>query len=213
MACAVAVVIAILAILTTRRLKKVPTSTTQNLVELIVSSLNNFVVGIIGPKGEKYTPFIGTLFIYILCMNLLGLIPTLRSPTSSINITLSLALIVFVTYNVAGIMETGFRRWFRHLLGDPIWLAPLMFPIHLVGEFARPLSLSIRLYGNIFGEETILAVLAGMSILIIPYVVAIPLQFPMMLFAVFTSFIQALVFSTLTTIYISIAVSTHEEGH
>jgi F-type H+-transporting ATPase subunit a len=86
-----------------------------------------------------------------------------------------------------------------------------MFPIHVIGELARPISLGIRLYGNIFGEETILAVLAGMTIVFVPYFVAIPTQFPMMLFAIFTSFVQALVFSTLTAIYISIAVSNHAE--
>jgi F-type H+-transporting ATPase subunit a len=211
MASIVIVVISSLAYISTRRLEKIPSTGLQGFMEQVVASLNHYVVNILGPKGEKYTPFIGTLFIYILCMNLLGLIPLFKSPTSNLTITLSLAIVVFVFYNYAGIRETGFKSWFKHLLGEPIWLAPLMFPIHLIGELARPLSLSIRLYGNVFGEETILAVLAGMSIIIIPYVAAIPFQFPMMLFAIFTSFIQALVFTTLTTIYISMAVSSAHE--
>lgn len=207
----VIVALSVLSFISTRRLQVIPTSKRQSFVELIVSSLNNYVVGIIGPKGEKYTSFIGTLFLYIITMNLLGLVPLFKSPTSNLSITFSLSLTVFVFYNVAGIRETGFKKWAKHMIGEPLWLAPLMLPIHIIGELARPLSLAIRLYGNIFGEETILAVLAGMTIVIVPYFIAIPTQFPMMLFAIFTSFVQALVFSTLTAIYISIAVTNHDE--
>lgn len=211
MASVVIVALSVLSFIATRKLEKIPTSRTQNFAEQIVASLNHFTIGIIGPKGEKYTPFVGTLFIYILCMNLLGLIPGFKSPTGSLTITLSLSITVFIFYNYVGIRETGIKPWLKHLIGEPVWLAPLMFPIHVIGELARPVSLGIRLYGNIFGEETILAVLAGMTIVIVPYVVAVPTQFPMMLFAIFTSFVQALVFSTLTAIYISIAISNHEE--
>lgn len=206
----VAVGLALFAIISTRKLEKVPTSKRQTFLELVVLSLNNFVVDAIGPGGEKYTPFVGTLFIYILCMNLLGLIPMFKSPTSNLSITAALAVIVFVFYNYAGIREAGIEAWFKHLLGEPIWLAPLMFPIHVIGELARPLSLSIRLYGNIFGEETIIAILASM-IFIIPHKVGFPTHFPMLLFAIFTGFVQALVFSVLTCIYISIAISAHHE--
>ncbi len=215
----VIVVLAVVSILGTRRLSKIPTTRSQGMLELIVSSLNNFVVGIIGPGGEKYTPFIGTLFIYILTMNLLGLVPGFKAPTSGLSITVALALIVFAMYNYYGIKESGFVPYMKHLIGEPLWLAPLMFPIHVIGELARPLSLSIRLFGNVFGEETILVILAGMSFALIKYhgipVVTVPVQFPLMVFAVFTSFVQALVFSMLTTIYISIAVAGHEEhaGH
>jgi F-type H+-transporting ATPase subunit a len=211
MSAMVAFVLAILAVVATRRLQKVQVSNKQAFVELIVESLNNFVKGIIGPKGEKYTPFIGTIFIYILAMNLLGLIPGFKSPTSGLSITVPLAIVVFIVYNAAGIRETGLIPYLKHLAGEPIWLAPLMFPIHLIGELARPLSLSIRLFGNIFGEETVLVIMAGFSFVIIRWVVAIPTQFPMTLFALFTAFVQALVFSMLSTIYISIAVAGHEE--
>jgi len=206
----VIIALGLFAILSTRRLERIPTARGQSLVELIVESLNNFVVGIIGPKGEKYTSFIGTLFIYILAMNLLGLVPGFKSPTSGLSITVSLAVVVFIVYNAAGILETGFIPYVKHLAGEPLWLAPLMLPIHLIGELARPLSLSIRLFGNIFGEETVIAILAGMSFVIIPRLVAIPYQFPMMLFGMFTAFIQALVFSMLSAIYISVAVAGHE---
>lgn len=207
----VAIGLAFFGILSTRRLEKIPTRRIQSVAEFVVQSLDNFVVGIIGPKGRTYTPFIGSLFLYILTMNLLGLVPLFKSPTSSLSITVPLALIVFVVYNYAGIREVGLVPYLKHLAGEPIWLAPLMLPIHIIGELARPLSLSIRLFGNIFGEETVLAILAGLTFVIIPYVVAIPTQFPMMLFAIFTSFVQALVFTMLTTIYISVAIANHEE--
>lgn len=211
MSALVIVVLAAFSVLATRRLATIPSSRLQNLVELVVSSLNDFVVGIIGPKGEKYTPFVGTLFIYILAMNLLGLVPGFKAPTSGLSITIGLAIVVFVVYNVAGVREVGVGPYLKHLAGEPIWLAWLMLPIHIIGELARPLSLSVRLFGNIFGEETVLMILAGMTYVIIPYVVAIPTQFPIMLFDVFIAFVQALVFSMLTAIYISVAITGHEE--
>ena len=212
----VMLILTVISVLGTRRLRKIPETTGQGLIELIVSSLNNFVVGIIGPGGEKYVPFIGTIFIYILSMNLLGLIPGFKAPTSNLSITIAMALVVFVMYNYYGIRAVGVRKYLMHLVGEPIWLFPLMLPIHIIGELARPLSLSIRLFGNIFGEETILVILAGMSLAIIRYhgipVLALPFQFPMMLFAVFTSFVQAMIFAVLSAIYISIAVSHEEHG-
>lgn len=203
--------LSIFAITVTRKLQRVPGSHAQTLVELAVQSLNNYVAGIIGPGGEKYTPFVGTLFIYILVMNLLGNIPFFKSPTSNLSITAALAIVVFVYYHYAGIREAGFKNWIMHFVGEPLWLAPLMFPIHVIGEFARPVSLSLRLFGNIFGEETVVAVLAGMSIVVIKHFIVIPFQWPMMLFGIFTAFVQALVFATLTAIYIAIAVERHAE--
>lgn len=211
MACIVMIALALFAISSTRRLEKIPTTRRQNLVELIVEGLNNFTVDIIGPEGREYTPFIGSLFIFILCANLLGLFPGLKSPTSSLSITVSLALIVFVAYNVIGIRKAGVKRYLKHLIGEPVWLAPLMFPIHVIGELARPLSLSVRLFGNMFGEEMVLAILASLTLVIVPYLIAIPTQFPIMLFDVFISFVQAMVFSMLSAIYISLALEAAEE--
>ncbi len=211
----VIILLTIFSVVATWKLQRIPESRFQNGVEFVVSALNNFISGIVGPGGEKYTPFVGTIFVYVLTMNLIGLVPGLKAPTSGLSITIAMALVVFVMYNFYGIRQTGFKRWFMHLLGEPLWLAPLMFPIHVIGELARPLSLSIRLFGNIFGEETILVILAGMSVVFLRIheipVLALPTQFPMMVFAVFTSFVQALVFAMLTAIYIAIAVAGHEE--
>jgi F-type H+-transporting ATPase subunit a len=211
----VIILLAAFAVFATRRLTKLPTTKLQGFVELIVSALNGFIASIIGPGAEKYTAFVGTIFIYVLTMNLLGLVPGLKAPTSGLSITIALALVVFVMYNYYGIRQVGALKYLKHLLGEPLWLAPLMLPVHIIGELARPLSLSIRLFGNIFGEETILVILAAMSLVIVRYhgipVLSVPVQFPMMLFAIFTSFVQALVFATLSAIYIAMAVSGHEE--
>lgn len=211
MALMVALFLSLFAIISTRKLKLIPETRLQTLVELIVGSLDDFVRGIIGPKGRKYTPFVGTLFIYILGMNLLGLVPPFQSPTANLSITASLAVAVFFAYNYAAIREAGLKSWGQHLIGEPVWLAPIMLPIHVIGEFARPISLSIRLFGNIFGEETVLMILGGMTVVIVPYLIAIPTQFPIMVLKVFISFVQALVFAMLSAIYISLGIADHAE--
>ncbi len=183
----------------------------QMFLEFCVSSLDNFVRGTVGNEAKTLTPIIGTIFIFILVMNLWGLIPGFTSPTANINTPCSLAIFAFLLVQYYGFRKSGIR-YLKHFLGEPLWLAPLMFPIHLIGELARPLSLTIRLFGNIFGEEMVIAIL----ILIVTSVlgrILLPLQFPMMLFAIFTSFVQALVFSMLTSIYIAVAVADHGEGH
>lgn len=205
--------LSIFAILSTRKLEKIPRTHAQGILELLVQVLNNFVVETIGPGGKRFTPFIGTIFIYILVMNLIGLIPGFKSPTSNLSIIIPLAVIVFVMYNYYGIRSVGIFRYLKHLLGEPLWLAPLMFPIHIISEIARPVSLSIRLFGNIFGEETLLIVLAGLTYVVIPYVVAVPTQFPIMLLAILTAFVQAMVFTILTTIYISLAIAHPEDAN
>jgi len=101
--------------------------------------------------------------------------------------------------------------YIKHFVGEPIFLAPLMLPLHIIGEIAKPISLSVRLFGNIFGEDTILVILAGMS----PYIIfkwlrIIPVQFPMMVFALFTSLVQALIFSVLTMGYLALLLGEHE---
>lgn len=182
----------------------------QLFLEFCVTSLDSFVRGIVGGEARTLTPIIGTFFIFILCMNLMGLFPGLTSPTSNINTPASLAIVAFIIVQLYGIRKRGFINYLKHFAGEPLVLAPLMFPIHVIGELARPLSLTIRLFGNIFGEDMVIAII----ILIVTSVmgkILLPLQFPMLLFAIFTSFVQALVFSMLVTIYVTVAISEHEE--
>ncbi|MDH7600759.1 MAG: F0F1 ATP synthase subunit A [Armatimonadota bacterium] len=184
----------------------------QTFLEFCVVSLDSFVRGIVGDEAKSLTPIIGTFFIFILCLNLLGLVPGLTSPTANINTPASLAIVAFCIVQYYGIRKQGFINYLKHFAGEPLILAPLMFPIHVIGELARPLSLTIRLFGNIFGEDMVIAIL----ILIVTSVLGkllIPLQFPMLIFAIFTSFVQSLVFSMLVTIYVTVAISGHEEHH
>jgi len=194
-----------------RRPSKVPGGL-QNLLEMIVSGLYDFVESIIGPCGRNFAPFIATIFLYILFMNLIGLVPLMRSPTSSLNTTIGLALTAFCYVQFQAMRAHGILGYIRHFVGEPLWLAPLMFPIHVIGELAKPLSLSIRLFGNIFGEDKIIVILAGMSPYIIkPWIKFVPVQFPMMAFGAFTSFIQALIFTVLTAGYLTVLVGSHTE--
>lgn len=183
----------------------------QLALEFIVTALEGFVRNIVGEREAKVlTPIIGTTFIFILSCSLIGLVPGFISPTSNTNTTVALALMAFFFVQYMAISRQGFPTYAKHFLGEPIWLAPLMLPLHIIGELARPLSLSIRLFGNIFGEETVVAVLILIVTVILGNIL-IPLQFPMMLFAVFGSLVQSLVFSMLVCIYIAVALAGHEE--
>ncbi|HOJ22476.1 MAG TPA: F0F1 ATP synthase subunit A [Armatimonadota bacterium] len=192
----------------TRKMRPVP-GRLQNALEYIVSTLNEFIKGIIGPEGEKHTPFVGTLFLFILFNNLIGLVPGAMAPTSSLNTTVALALITFFYVQYHGIRAHGLVGRLKHLAGPIPAMAPLMLPIEIIGELARPLSLSMRLFGNIFGEEQVIVILAGLAYYVLPFV-PIPYQLPMMVFGLFTGFVQALVFTMLACVYISLAAGEAE---
>jgi F-type H+-transporting ATPase subunit a len=212
----VIVILAVLAVLATRSIKKVP-SGVQNFMEWAVEGLENFTISAIGPDGRRFTPLIGAFFLYILTLNVLGVIPGLISPTTSLNTTIALGLCAIVAVHYHGIKANGIKLWARHFMGEPVWLAPLMIPLHIVGELARPLSLSLRLYGNIFGEDVVIAILAGFSPILLKIagvpLIALPVQLPMLLFSLFTDFLQALVFTMLLSIYITVTVGDHSHGH
>lgn len=174
----------------------------QNFFEIIIENLENFMVEIAGPEGRFFFPFIATLFMYILCGNLLGLVPGFFSPTADINTTLSMALCVFVYTHFIGIKFHGVK-YIKHFLGPVLWLAPIMLPIELIGHFARVMSLSIRLFGNIFGKEAVLGILFALAGL---YLVPLPILF----LGLLVSFIQATVFMLLSIVYFAGAM---EEAH
>ena len=206
----VIIILSVTVIVGSRSLRLRNPSRFQAFLEFCVSSLDGFVRSIVGEHAKSLTPVIGTFFLFILTLNLFGLIPGFVSPTKDINTTVTLALFAFLLVQYYGIRIQGPKNYIKHFFGDPIWLAPIMLPIHIIGELAKPLSLSIRLFGNIFGEETVIAIL----VLIVTSVLGnmlIPLQFPMMLFAIFGSLIQALVFSMLVSIYIAVAIGGLEE--
>lgn len=174
----------------------------QNALELIIGGLEDFMVDITGPEGRSFFPFIATIFLYILVANLLGLVPGFFSPTANLNTTLSMAICTFVLTHYIGIKFHG-AKYIRHFLG-PIWaLAPLMLIIELIGHFARIMSLSIRLFGNIFGKEKVLGILFALA----GFALA-PL--PILFLGILVSFIQAVVFTLLSIVYFAGAM---EEAH
>jgi len=185
----------------------------QSFLEILVSGLDDFVCGIIGPKGREYLPFIGTLFVYILCMNLSGIIPFIKSPSASWSTTLALAICVFLYVQYAAFKELGFRGYIDHALGRPrgiiaftVFVPAMMFILHIVSELVRPISLSLRLRSNIWGDDMLLAVFAGFGLK------GIPLLLFNSLMAIVVSMVQTLVFCLLTTIYFTLVLTREEEG-
>jgi len=185
-----------------RKLNIIP-SKLQGFLELLIQTFENLLVEIIGERGKKYLPLIATIGLFILVCNLLGLVPGLMSPTSKLNVTLGCALVVFFYYHWQGIKTQGLFKYLKHFTGPIPLLAPLLLPIEIISHFSRPVSLSIRLFGNIFAEELLIIVIAS----IIPFFVPLPF----MAIALFTATIQAFVFVLLSCIYIGGAVADEEE--
>lgn len=183
----------------------------QCFLETVVSAIDDFVCGILGRNGRRFTPFIGTLFLYILAMNLFGLIPLMKSSTSSLSTTVALAICVFAYVQYIALKENGLRGYLDHMMGKPrgiiaftVFIPVLIFAIHLVSELVRPLSLALRLRSNVWAEDALLSVAASFGIL------GVPLFIFSMLLTILSSFIQATVFALLSTIYFAL-VLPHEE--
>jgi len=217
----IAALLCLVAFLATRDAKLIP-GPLQNVVEMLVSSLNDFISGILGEDNAKrFVPFLGTLFIYIWFMNLFGLIPFMESPTSSLNTTFALAITVFLYCQYVGVRGLGVVGYVDHLMGSPrdltSWLlVPLMLPIHILGELAKPISLSCRLFGNIFGEDMLLVAFVSLGITTLSFAhlpFGLPLQLPFMFLALLTSTLQALVFTVLSTIYLLLMLPHESHGH
>jgi F-type H+-transporting ATPase subunit a len=179
----------------------------QLTLETGVLAVRDLLVDNVGPHGMKYLPVIGTFGILILISNLMGLIPGLMSPTASTSVTFALGISSFVYYNAIGIRENGLVGHLKHFMGPIIWLAPLMFVIELISNLVRPMSLGIRLFGNLFGDEQILGTISGLA----PWtkwglpVLIMPLS-------LFVAFMQTFIFVLLSILYIS-EVSHHHDEH
>lgn len=210
----VAALISGLFYLASRQMKMIP-GNLQNFIELVVETLQKIIIGIIGPDGAKFVPFLGSLFIYILTMNLFGLIPLMKSPTSSLSITAGLAICVFCLVQYLNIKNMGLKGFLYHLMGSPKslteWLiAPLMFPIELITQISRPLTLALRLSGNILGEK----ILVGFFALVgAAWLIFFPLQTPALFFGLLTSLMQALVFTLLSAVYIFLSIPHSKENN
>jgi F-type H+-transporting ATPase subunit a len=174
----------------------------QQFLEVLAEGINGLARDVIGGQARRYFPLLGGLFIYILISNVLGMIPGFMSPTSNINVTASCAVVVFIYYNYVGFRAHGFRKYMAHFAGPSLVIAPLLFVIEIISHFARPFSLSVRLFGNIFAEELIIEILNSLF----PFLISLPV----MALGVFASTIQAFIFIVLTMVYLGGAV---EHGH
>ncbi|RLD94755.1 MAG: ATP synthase F0 subunit A [Aquificota bacterium] len=175
----------------------------QNFMESYVEGMLSFMSDIMGGHDARpYFPLIGTLFLFILISNWIGLVPGFIAPTSNWNTTIAPAIVVFFYYHYVGIRKQGVLKYFKHFGGPVWWLSPLIFVLETIGHFARVLSLSIRLFGNIFGEESLFVVLFSLVPLLVPV--------PIMFLSIFFGFIQALVFTMLSIVYIALAVEEEE---
>jgi F-type H+-transporting ATPase subunit a len=195
-------IIAFITICVIVSLKKIPGGW-QNIFELLISFIENYIVDIMGTKGLKYFPLVVTVFMFVLVASYLGVIPGLIAPTANLNTTASWAVVVFVFYQYLGVRKQGLH-YFKHFLGPVPAMAPFMVIMEIISEFARPFSLAVRLYANIFGGEKIIALLFGIFAIVLPVVW-------MMWDVVLTISIQALIFSLLTMVYISGAIAADDE--
>jgi len=186
----------------------------QSLAELLVDFIRGMILDTMGRDGMRFFPFLATLFLFILFCNLLGLIPGLYTVTSQIVVTAAFALLVYSMSVVVGVALHGIK--FLGILippGTPRWLLPLMMPIELISQLARPLSLAVRLFANMTAGHTVLAVLFGMALSLPLLIGWLPFAFTIAIngLEVFIAFIQAYIFTILTCVYLGDAMHLH--GH
>jgi F-type H+-transporting ATPase subunit a len=180
--------------------------TLQILLEDGLIALRGMMEQWIGPKGPRYLPLVATLFVFILVSNYLGLVPGFMAPTSNLNVTLGCALTIWVYYHYQGIKEQGLGSYLKHFAmppGSPVWMAPLMLVIETISHLARVMSLSLRLFGNIFGEELVILIFFSLLPFLLPL--------PMMFLALITGGLQAFIFALLSIIYLQGAVAVEHE--
>lgn len=203
----VGLVLVVLSLILRRRFDVEEPGPAQQFLELWAEGTMGLARDIIGGSARRFFPLLGGLFLYILLGNVLGMLPGFMSPTSNINVTASCGIVVFLYYNYVGFKTHGFLKYMGHFAGPSLVIAPLLFVIEIISHFARPFSLSVRLFGNIYAEETIIGTLNNMF----PFL----LSLPVMGLALFASTIQAFIFIVLTMVYLGGALEhgPEEEGH
>lgn len=209
----------------------------QSAIESVTHGLFNFFKEIMGEQNARmFVPLVGSLFIFVFLNNIIGIVPLMKAPSAALRkvtlgtillpvpvTTLALSLTVFLVVQFVGITRCGVLGRLHHLAGSPHdlvgWiLAPLLFALEVIGELVKPVSLALRLFGNIFGEDLLLGAFAMMGVLLMGVIglqnapIGIPLQFPFLFLALLTSTIQAVVFSLLSSIYILLALPHHEHA-
>ncbi len=201
----VTAIILFLAKMATRSLKAVPGGV-QNVLEAYLGGAISMGRDVIGEElARKYLPLVATVGLFVLISNVIGIIPGFEAPTSNINVTLPLALLVFSYYNYEGIRENGFVNYFAHFAGPVKILAPLMFPIEIVSHLSRIISLSFRLFGNIKGDDLFLWVL----LMLVPWFAPLPAY----LLLTFSALLQTFVFMILIYVYLAGAVAIEDHDN
>lgn len=229
----VMLVLIALALVARGRLALVPRGM-QNFLEVVLEQFTGMIDDVIGPEGRRFLPLIATLGLFILAGNLLGLVPGMNGPTTNLNTTAACAIVVFLAYHYIGIRKQGAVAYLKHFMGPVPALAPLMIPIELISHLARPLSLTLRLFGNMTGGHILLAIiffLMGLDGLIgwalsgspagiivggigglVMVVFTVGFLYPL---KILVSFLQAFIFVMLTMLYIAGAIEEgeHHPGH
>jgi F-type H+-transporting ATPase subunit a len=188
----VMIILLVLGAIAAKNVNLIP-SKVQNVFEILLTGMEEFMVEITGEEGRWLFPLLATVFIYIFVGNLIGLVPGFFPPTANLNTTLSCALVVVLFTHVIGVKYHGVK-YIKHFLGPVWWMIPLIFPIEIIGHLARILSLSFRLFGNMMGHELVLAILFGLAGLFFA-----PL--PIMALGIFVALVQAFVFFLLSIMY------------
>jgi len=199
----VAIIVLAIAKIATKSLRAVPNGT-QNVMEAYVGGVVAMGTDVLGEENaRKYLPLIAALGMFIFVSNMMGVIPGFESPTSNINVTLPLAMLVFFYYNYEGIKKNGVVKYFAHFMGPVKILAPLMFPIEIVSHVSRIVSLSFRLFGSIKGDDMFLYVL----LMLTPWILPLPGFFLLTVMGI----LQTFVFMILTFVYLAGAIAVDSE--
>jgi F-type H+-transporting ATPase subunit a len=170
----------------------------RELFDFVTAFISNMAEGTIGNDGRRYVPFLATFFTFILFANLLGLVPGFAPPTGNFATTFGLGLVSFLAYNYFGYREHGIR-YLKQFVGPIVWLAPLMIVVEGLSHVFRPLSLGIRLFGNMFADHLVLSIFTDLTKALIPVV--------FYMLGAFVCVVQAFVFTVLSMVYIALAVS------
>jgi F-type H+-transporting ATPase subunit a len=197
----------------------VPRGAGANLLELLVLFVrNDIAIPNMGKEdGPRYTPYLLSIFFFILFMNLFGLFPWMSTPTGNLSVTLGLALCTFVLTEVAGIKAAGLKGYLAHLGGGaPIGLVWLMVPIEILGKFTKPFALTMRLFANMIAGHIVIFSLLGLIFVLrtaAMSVVSVPFAMFIYFLEIFVAFIQAYVFTILSAVFIGMALATGHHGH
>ncbi len=180
----------------------------RNIIEEIGSGIYGLCEQVMDEKRAKqYFVFSCFLFLFIFITNLFGLVPGFSSATSNMNTAVGLGIFSFIYFNIHGVKAQGLKDYVAHFMGPILWLAPLIFLLEVLSSFVRPLSLGLRLQGNISGDHKVLGAIMGMA----DYPIAFPI--PIILFGVFVCFMQAFVFTILSIVYVALATEVHDHDH